>query len=639
MLRAFIGLLSGIIFLHTYGQTTFQKFYGSGSNESYANIIGTSDGGYALFCMTGSNLMLIKVDAAGAIAWSKTYTGVGSYTRAGDIYQTSDDGFLLTGRANLGTGNQDMSVLKVTSTGTLSWMKRIDGGSYDGGRTVFELDDGNYTIAGRGCCGSNAIGSGHIPIQVFNGAGTTQFNRHIGNSGCPLNDHYADDIVPWGAGKIAMLATSGAPNCGTNGHQLVLFQLTNSVTVVAGSGMEYGGGQREWGSRLIATSDGGFLIGAYTESFGTGFDTGDVLMIKTDGTGAVTWAKHYGGAAMDNSPMTNPGNYRELFFEQMCDDEYLLASSTQSFGGGTNIMVIKIDGSGVVQWAKLLDHASNLLPGGVIQATTNEFVVGGTIASGPHGSGDMFLMQMNNTDGSTCAGTIPVSNLAGLSVTDVTGSMVAAAYTPPTTLAGSTITGQSPGTSDLGALNTSCSNSAGAQDCGTPLPVGLLYFQAVRQSQRVKILWSTATEVNNDHFTIMKSKDGGFFEALGKVDGAGNSNITQRYKFMDETPHSGINYYRLKQTDHDGLSTYSNTISVLFDIPTDLQVYPTITTGNVNIQSTYDISLEVFDIRGALISSEKITPDVIDISHLPAGVYFFRFVQQQTVITRRILKE
>jgi hypothetical protein len=94
------------------------------------------------------------------------------------------------------------------------------------------------------------------------------------------------------------------------------------------------------------------------------------------------------------------------------------------------------------------------------------------------------------------------------------------------------------------------------------LPITLLSFSAKAEKGKVRTEWITASETNNDYFTIERSKDGRDWEKIGTVDGAGNSTSELTYRFADERPYSGISYYRLRQTDFDGESSLSEVRSV-----------------------------------------------------------------------------
>ncbi|MGB6036238.1 MAG: hypothetical protein WBG42_08215, partial [Cryomorphaceae bacterium] len=80
------------------------------------------------------------------------------------------------------------------------------------------------------------------------------------------------------------------------------------------------------------------------------------------------------------------------------------------------------------------------------------------------------------------------------------------------------------------------------------LPITLLSFHAEVKDGLVHTNWVTASEHNNDFFTVERSKDGNVWEKVGTVDGAGNSNTELTYAFVDDDPYSGISYYRLRQT-------------------------------------------------------------------------------------------
>lgn len=92
---------------------------------------------------------------------------------------------------------------------------------------------------------------------------------------------------------------------------------------------------------------------------------------------------------------------------------------------------------------------------------------------------------------------------------------------------------------------------------GSPLPISLIEFNAIKVVDAVQLTWITASELNNDYFTIERSLDGYSFEAIHQEPGAGNSNQWLNYEWYDHSPFDGINYYRLKQTDFDGSFTYS----------------------------------------------------------------------------------
>lgn len=112
------------------------------------------------------------------------------------------------------------------------------------------------------------------------------------------------------------------------------------------------------------------------------------------------------------------------------------------------------------------------------------------------------------------------------------------------------------------ANNTTAYITIGSINSATTLPIELSSFTGENTGTKNKLKWTTATELNNDYFTIEKTVDGNDFEIVGTQDGAGNSNQLNEYSLLDNNVRSVINYYRLKQTDFDGKFSYSNLISI-----------------------------------------------------------------------------
>lgn len=94
------------------------------------------------------------------------------------------------------------------------------------------------------------------------------------------------------------------------------------------------------------------------------------------------------------------------------------------------------------------------------------------------------------------------------------------------------------------------------------LPINLLSFTGYNSGQKNNFKWSTGTEKNNDYFSLEKSVDGQFWQPVAKVVGAGNSSTLKTYTAEDKDPGTTLNYYRLKQTDHNGSEKTFTIISI-----------------------------------------------------------------------------
>lgn len=99
-------------------------------------------------------------------------------------------------------------------------------------------------------------------------------------------------------------------------------------------------------------------------------------------------------------------------------------------------------------------------------------------------------------------------------------------------------------------------------DNSDPLPIELVRFAGECGNGSIELKWTTWTETNNDFFTVERSNNGTDFEVVDVIEGAGNSNQSVTYNAIDNLPYGGTSYYRLKNTDFNGKSEYSEIIAV-----------------------------------------------------------------------------
>ncbi|MCB0403128.1 MAG: T9SS type A sorting domain-containing protein [Flavobacteriales bacterium] len=187
---------------------------------------------------------------------------------------------------------------------------------------------------------------------------------------------------------------------------------------------------------------------------------------------------------------------------------------------------------------------------------------------------------------------------------------------------------------------------------GTPLPIRLLSFEAHSIDARVDVQWITETEINNDYFTLEKSRDGKSWETVSIQAGAGNSSQLISYFDVDYEPIEGLSYYRLKQTDFDGNFTYSNTVPVKFvkDQTGLINVFPNpVSSGedlmvDVSQINGQEVLVVLRDIKGAeyfskmiLNVSENTLIGVPIDDRLPAGIYLITASSDNQVYSQRVL--
>lgn len=159
----------------------------------------------------------------------------------------------------------------------------------------------------------------------------------------------------------------------------------------------------------------------------------------------------------------------------------------------------------------------------------------------------------------------------------------------------------------------------------TPLPVELLHFDARPEEAEVLCTWATATETNNDFFTVERSGDGAIFSDIGEVDGAGQSQVTLTYAFSDDAPLDGLSYYRLRQTDFDGTEAWSQAVAVWRGVPaSELVVFPNPCADDLFIAggTRAEERVSVLDATGrAVVERATLAGARLDVSALPSGSY------------------
>jgi len=140
------------------------------------------------------------------------------------------------------------------------------------------------------------------------------------------------------------------------------------------------------------------------------------------------------------------------------------------------------------------------------------------------------------------------------------------------------------------------------------LPVELISFTANVSGSAIEISWATATELNNDFFTVERSADGINFEGITTVPGAGTTSIQQNYSIFDFNPFSGQSYYRLKQTDFNGDAVHFSIVSVNLNSVSSgsFEVFPNPTTSNViNVRfkskTDGEFNVSIYDLSGQLV--------------------------------------
>lgn len=184
------------------------------------------------------------------------------------------------------------------------------------------------------------------------------------------------------------------------------------------------------------------------------------------------------------------------------------------------------------------------------------------------------------------------------------------------------------------------------------LPVTFGDVSVKKAGSNADISWSTLNEINNDHFVVERSDDAINFKAVGTVAGKGNSALAQAYSFADAIgTASGVVYYRIKQVDVDGTSSYSKTVSLRIGGAriSNLTAYPNPFIGNIKIQieasEKEEVLVRINSLSGQTLLTKRIPVQkgnnivVIDnLQQLQTGIYMLEVIAKDGNHTQRLIK-
>jgi hypothetical protein len=228
------------------------------------------------------------------------------------------------------------------------------------------------------------------------------------------------------------------------------------------------GPENDWGNSLIQTSDGGYAIAGFTESFGAG--EADVYVVKLDAKGNLQWTKTIGGP------------YREegTSLIQTADGGYAIAGVTISFGAGkADVYVVKLDAKGNLQWTKTIGGPKDDLGFSLIQTSDGGYAIAGYTKSFGAGEWDFYVVKLD------AKGNLQWTKTIGGPASDMGGSLIQ--------------------TADGGYAIAGATTSFGAG----LLDVYVVKLDAKGNLQWTKTIGGPASEIGNSH-ALIQTSDGGY---------------------------------------------------------------------------------------------------------------------------------
>ena len=298
----------------------WEKTFGGPGGDEGNSVQQTSDDGYVVAGEYGALIdpeegytgvsYLLKTDDGGILDWDETWGAIvpGVSERASSVRQTRDGGYIVCGTE--GSRYESYQYLsKRYSDGSYNWSRGYST-YFDYGHAVIQTIDDGYALAGN-WGGAAEDGASLIKTDVD---GNFEWREHYyGES--KAEAYSVQQTLDGGYILAGNTRADGAGDfdaylCKTDSYGLMEWNKT------------YGGMDDDVAYSVQQTSDGGYILAGYTESYGAGGT--DAYLIKTDENGVMEWQKTYGGA--------DPDGARSV--QQTCDGGYILAGYTESYGAG-----------------------------------------------------------------------------------------------------------------------------------------------------------------------------------------------------------------------------------------------------------------------------------------------------------------
>ncbi|MBP6972895.1 MAG: SBBP repeat-containing protein, partial [Syntrophorhabdus sp.] len=417
---------------------TWHTFHGSSSNDSGYGIAVDNDGNiYVTGTSTatwgtpinphsgGSDIVVLKLDSSGTLLWH-TFHGSNSHDygygiavdKDGNVYVTGDSDATWGTPVNPYSGGSDMVVIKLNSSGTLLWHTFHGSNGDDRGFGIAVDNDGNVYVSGfSGAAWGTPVnpysGGSDIVVLKLDSSGTRLWHTFHGSNGYDEGYGIAVDESSNIYVTGSSYATWGTPiNPYSGGSDIVVLKLDSSGTRLWHT--FYGSKDWDLGYGIAVDKDGNVYVSGFSyAAWGTPIapyrGNDDIVVLKLDSSGVYQWHTFHGSTNDDIGLGIAVDKEGNIYVTGSSDATW--GSPITPYSGGSDMVVLKLNNSGVYQWHTF--HGSEDEGSGIaVDKDGNIYVTGSSDATwgtpiNPHsGNYDIIVVKLTKVDLSPEEGTI-----------------------------------------------------------------------------------------------------------------------------------------------------------------------------------------------------------------------------------------
>jgi len=366
-----------VVVKNTKVETWQKTFDGEEEDGKPTSIQQTTDGGYIVagwtYSLDSNDVYILKLNSKGEVEWQKTFGGEEEDV-ANSIQQTTDGGYIVAGwTKSFGSGGYDVYILKLNSKGEIEWQKTFGGASSDGAKSIQQTTDGGYIVAGW----TKSFGSGGYDVYILklNAKGEVEWQKTFGGE-----DDGANSLQQTTDGGY--IVAGWTESFGSGEADVYILKLNAKGEVEWQK--TFGGEDDDGANSLQQTTDGGYIVAGWTESFGSGGY--DVYILKLNAKGEVEWQKTFGGEDDDDAKS----------IQQTTDGGYIVAGWTDDFERGEyDAYVLKLNAKGQLEWQKMFGGKYNAVANSIQQTTDGGYIVAGWTESLGSGWEDIYILKLD----------------------------------------------------------------------------------------------------------------------------------------------------------------------------------------------------------------------------------------------------